>query len=158
MSTTATSTPSTTEHAPSVADTDGPLARLDMLQPYALAAARILLGYLLVAHGLDKFDNGLDNVGAQFAEWGVPAADLSATGVALLEVIAGAALIIGIGARVAAGLAALMLVGALYFVKFDLGVLGGSETDFAYIAGLLAIFAVGAGRFSLDAALGLDRR
>ncbi len=129
----------------------------DALRPYLPIAIRVVLGYLLLRHGLDKFDTGLSNVGDAFDGWGVPLPDVSATAVALLEVFGGIALILGVGTRFVSIAAIGMLIGAIYYVKADIGVLGGSETDLAYMAGLASLVATGPGRWPVDHVIGLER-
>ncbi|MBA2874744.1 DoxX family membrane protein [Thermaerobacillus caldiproteolyticus] len=61
-------------------------------------------------------------------------------GVALLEVVGGIALIIGIGTRLVAVLFALLMVGAIVKVKFAAGFLGNGETaGWEFDLALLAI-------------------
>lgn len=134
-----------------------PTIFLDALRPYMPLVVRLALGFLLVAHGLDKFETGLGNVGDAFDGWGVPLPDISATFVAVFEVIGGIALLIGIATRFVALVMIGVLVGAMVFVKFEMGVLGGYETDLAYIAGLASLVATGAGTISADGALGIER-
>lgn len=133
-----------------------PTSSLNSLRPYVPLVVRLGLGFLLIAHGLDKFDTGLDNVGDAFDGWGVPLPDISATFVALFEVVGGIALVVGIATRyVALGMIGI-LIGAMVFVKFEMGVLGGYETDVAYIAGLASLVASGPGSVSVDHVIGLD--
>ncbi len=52
------------------------------------------------------------------------------------------------------------MLGAILYVKADLGIISsepmpGAELDLAYLAALVAVFAHGAGRLSLDAMLRL---
>lgn len=134
-----------------------PTTFLNALRPYMPLVVRLALGFLLVVHGIDKFDTGLGNVGDAFDGWGVPLPDISATFVAVFEVIGGIALLIGIGTRfVALGMIG-VLIGAMIFVKFEIGVLGGYETDLAYIAGLASLIATGPGLLSADSALGIEK-
>lgn len=133
-----------------------PTIALDALRPYMLLVVRLILGYLLIRHGLDKFDAGLGNVGDQFDIWGVPLPDLSAGFTAVVEVVGGIGLVLGVGTRYVALLMTAVLIGAIFFVKADIGVLGGSETDLAYIAGLLSLAVSGPGRWALDDQLGLE--
>lgn len=133
-----------------------PANLLDSLQPYAAVLIRLILGYLLIRHGLDKFDAGLGNVGDQFDTWGVPLPDLSAGFTAVVELVGGIGLVLGVATRYIALLMTGVLIGAIVFVKADFGVLGGSETDLAYIAGLIALAVGGPGRWALDHLVGFE--
>ena len=124
---------------------------------FAPIILRVILGALLFWHGIDKFDTGMGNVSDAFEGWGVPLPGLTAPLTAVLEIVGGAALVVGAFTRVAAGLLSLVLIGALLFVKLEGSLLGGgSETDFAYLAGLLALVLLGPGRLSVDEATKTD--
>jgi putative oxidoreductase len=95
--------------------------------------------------------------------WGVPAAGLAAPATAIVEIVAGAALIAGLYTRVAATLLGIVMIGALLYIKTDIGVIAtandampGAELDLGLLAGLVALMATGTGRLSVDAAAGLD--
>lgn len=122
---------------------------------------RVVLGGLFVWHGFDKFDAGIDMVEGMFEMWGVPAPGLTAPLVALIEIVGGAMLLVGAGTRMAAGLLSVVMVGALIYVKADLGIISsvpmpGAELDLALLAGLVALLLGGPGRLSVDDKLGLE--
>lgn len=117
---------------------------------------RVVLGGLFILHGVDKFRDGISGVEEFFASNGVPAASLTAPVTAVLEIVLGAALILGLFTRVAAAVMALVLVGAIVWVKADGGILGSSELDLAYISGLAALVLLGPGRLSVDEVLQQD--
>jgi putative oxidoreductase len=134
---------------------------LNRLSAVAPLVVRVILGVLFIYHGIDKFDVGLDNVEAAFDSWGVPAPDLSASAVAIFEIVGGIALILGLATRVVAALFIVQLAGALIYVKQDLGILSsepmpGAELDLAYIAGLVTIVLLGPGWLSVDQRLHLE--
>lgn len=128
------------------------LARQAFLAPILL---RLILGALLLYHGIDKFDVGIANVEGFFAANDVPAAGFTAPSVAVIEIVVGLALLLGIGTRIAAAVQIVVLVGALAFVKLPT-VLNGGELDLAYIAGLAAIVLLGPGRLSVDEVMDAD--
>lgn len=77
------------------------------------------------------------------------------------EVAGGLALIVGIGTRVAALLLGTVMVGALLYVKQDVGIISsgpmpGAELDLALLAGLLALVAMGPGPVSVDHKVGIE--
>ncbi|WP_044748879.1 DoxX family protein [Bacillus alveayuensis] len=86
---------------------------------------RITLGIIFLVHGIVKFQSGIDNIAGWFSSIGLPG--LMAYGVALLEVVGGIALILGIGTRVVSVLFALLMVGAIVKVKLAAGFLGNGE-------------------------------
>lgn len=129
------------------------LARQASWAPLVL---RLVLGALLLYHGIDKFDTGISNVEGFFASNDVPAAGLAAPLVAVVEIVVGLALIVGLGTRIAAAVQIVILLGALAFVKLP-AILGAGELDLAYIAGLAALMLLGPGRFSVDEILAADQ-
>lgn len=128
---------------------------LASLRSYGPLLLRVLLGVGFLVHGLDKFKN-LEGVEMFFSMNGVPMPGFSSVFVAGAEVVAGVALIIGLATRAAALLLAIIIAGAILFVKFDLGFLGGYELDTALIAGLVAVALIGPGALSADEKMGLE--
>src|SRR6476660_8836016 len=123
----------------------------------ALAALRIILGFLFAAHGWQKFNEWtIAGTQASFAKMGVPAADVMAPAVAVLELAGGAALILGILTRVVAALLGLDMLGALFLVHAPAGVFaanGGYELVLLLAAAAFALALAGPGRLSVDRAL-----
>ncbi len=126
------------------------------LRPFALLVTRVLVGVVFFWHGLSKFRNGLDGVEGMFTDWGVPAPGLAVLFVAIVELIGGLGLILGIGTRIWALLLGLIMLGALLFVKADLGITGGANTDLGLLAALVSIIGSGPGAVSADAAMSLE--
>lgn len=124
----------------------------------ALLIARIGLGIVFVAHGWQKFkDMGVDAVGAGFTKMGVPAPELAAYFATFVELIGGAALLIGAFTAVAGLLLAADMLGALLLVHLENGVFvteGGYELVVALGVGALLLAVFGAGKYSVDALLG----
>ncbi|GAA1571363.1 DoxX family protein [Kribbella sancticallisti] len=122
-----------------------------------LLIARVGLGVVFIAHGWQKFStNGLDATAAGFDQMGVPAPTLSAYYAAGVELIGGAALILGVLTSVAGLLLAVDMAGAFLFVHASKGVfVAAGGWELVVVLGLFAltIATVGAGRFSLDNAL-----
>lgn len=136
---------------------------LDRGRPAAPLVLRLVLGGLFIWHGIDKFDAGISTVEEMFTMWGVPAPGITAFVVAVVEIVGGLALVLGIGTRIAAMLLSVVMIGALIYVKADLGVISsepmpGAELDLALLAGLIALIVLGPGPISLDHRLGIERR
>lgn len=133
---------------------------LSALRPWGPLVLRLIIGGLFLWHGIDKFRAGIDMVESMFNMWGVPAPALAAPAVAIIEIVGGIALIIGAGTRAAAMMLSVIMLGALIFVKVDVGLIpmdaAGAEVDLAYLAGLLALVAIGPGPLSVDVAQGLE--
>jgi putative oxidoreductase len=76
-----------------------PMARLASLAPLAV---RVIVGIIMVAHGLQKLTGGPANFGQGLAEMGVPLPVLMAYLVTFVELVGGILLIIGLLSRLAA--------------------------------------------------------
>ena len=124
------------------------------LRDVALLVARVAIGFILLAHGWQKFDEfTLDGTAAAFGDMGVPAPAAAALFAVVVELVGGLLLIAGLLTPVAAALNALNLLGAFVIVHAGNGVFvddGGFELVLALLAGLLVIGALGAGRYSAD--------
>ncbi|OLM17702.1 hypothetical protein Ae707Ps1_1961 [Pseudonocardia sp. Ae707_Ps1] len=122
----------------------------------ALLVTRLLVGVVLVAHGLQKLGNGVGGVAGGFAGMGIPLPTVSALFVMLVELLGGVLLVAG-AATTVAGLAAFVaMAGAFLFAHFGVTVFvdaGGWELVGVIAAGALALAAAGPGRFSVDGAL-----
>lgn len=135
------------------------LARLTPTLPIVI---RVLVGSIFAYHGYDKFRAGIGNVEMFFASFDVPLAEIAAPAVAVLEIVGGIALIAGVATRIASLVLSVVMVGALVFVKTEVGLLGsagepvGAEIDLALLAGLLTVIVLGPGRASVDHAIGID--
>ncbi len=137
-----------------------PLARLAALAPLS---ARVIVGIIMFAHGLQKLLGGPANFGGALEGMGVPLPVLMAFVVTLVEVVGGLLLIIGLLSRLSALLLTIDLVVAILLVKLSIGLIAqqgapgaGAELDLALIAGLLVVLFAGPGRLSADHALGIE--
>jgi putative oxidoreductase len=123
----------------------------------AITILRVILGFLFAAHGWQKFNKWtIAGTQASFAKMGVPAAEIAAPAVAVLELGGGIALILGVLARIAALLLALDMLGALFLVHASAGVFaatGGYELVLLLAAAASAVALTGAGRISVDRVL-----
>src|ERR687894_3048011 len=120
------------------------LGRLAGLTPVVV---RVIVGFLMFAHGVDKLSGGAAGI-AGFGEFlssaGLPAGLLLAWFVTLLELVGGAMLILGLLSRGIAGLLIVELLVAITLVSGARGLLSGEqgvgfERDLAYIAGFLVV-------------------
>src|ERR1044072_1002732 len=132
-----------------------------------LAAVRILVGFLFFAHGLDILTAGMGRTKEFFKAFKVPMADVTTPLAGVVQAAGGLAMIIGLGADVAAGVLIVLMVLAIYYVhgrfgfpninitgqnddgSYKLG-MPGFEFNVALIAGLLAVAIGGAGKWSIS--------
>ncbi len=125
---------------------------------------RIVIGGVMTYHGYQKFDDGIEGAEMFFETVDAPAASVTAPLVAVVDLVAGIALILGAATRLAAIALGGVLVGALILVKTDIGVIGsmgempGAELDLALLAGLVVLVILGPGPVSVDRAAGIEPR
>lgn len=114
---------------------------------------RVTLGILFLAHGIAKFQMGLGNVAGWFSSIGVPG--FSGYVVAVIELVGGIALILGLFTRYVSGIFVMMLIGAIFTAKLSGGLMGngqgaGYELDIAFILVALHLAFAPTTRLSLD--------
>ena len=135
-----------------------PASKFPATGDLALLVSRVALGVILIAHGWQKFDEyTLDGTAASFGDMGVPAPAVAAMFVTAVEVLGGAALVLGVLTPVAGVLNMISLLGALVLVHLQNGVFvqnGGFELVLALFSGLAVIALLGAGKFSVDGLIG----
>jgi putative oxidoreductase len=114
---------------------------------------RVVLGLIFFVHGLSKFQGGITNTVGFFDSIGIPG--FMAYVIALIELIGGIALVLGIGTQIVSVLFAVIMLGAIFTVKLPAGLLGngqmaGYELELALLA--MSIYFVFANKsaFSLD--------
>jgi putative oxidoreductase len=122
---------------------------------HAKLIIRLAVGFLVLLHGIFKLQNpaALDFVGGAFAAIGLPTT--LAYLVFIGEIVAPLMLIIGYQTKIAAGLLAINMLIAIVLVHlsdlFSLSAMGGHalELQVMFLAGALAIFGLGAGKYTL---------
>ena len=134
-----------------------PARSLPGLTDVALLVSRVAVGFALLAHGLQKaFEFTPAGTSAAFDQMGVPAAGLVAWFTLLAEIVGGAALILGVLTPVFALVNIVSMVGAFFLVHLPNGVFvtaNGYELVLSIFAALVAVAALGAGRWSVDGLL-----
>ncbi|WP_045521724.1 DoxX family protein [Neobacillus niacini] len=117
---------------------------------------RLVLGVTFFVHGLVKFQGGIENIVGWFDSIGLPG--VLAYGVALLELVGGIALMVGLGSRIVSALLVLLMLGAIVKGKLAVGFLGngqgaGWELDLALLVMALFIAINDSKMFALDKVL-----
>ncbi|MFC4307163.1 DoxX family protein [Cohnella boryungensis] len=115
----------------------------------SIFAVRIVVGIIFFVHGMDKFLNGMTNTSLFFEGFGI--AGFLAYVISTLEVVGGAALILGLETRVFAGLFLIEMVVAIVKVKAGAGLMNGYELDLVIAACCILLAVNGSRWLSLDA-------
>ena len=119
-----------------------------------LAILRTVIGIIFIAHGGQKlFVYGLEGVTGAFGQMGVPFPAIMGPFVALVELLGGGALVVGLLTRLAAlGLGITMLV-AIVLVHWKAGFFlpNGYEFALSLLGASTLLTLTGAGNLSLDA-------
>lgn len=128
----------------------------------ALLVLRLFTGVIFFMHGWQKLvDNGISATQAGFDAMGAPIPDVTAVLATGLELVGGAALILGVFTRLFGLLLAFDMLSAYVIVHKDLGIFvanGGYELVAMLGAGAVTLAIAGGGAWSLDAMLNLPRR
>ena len=123
-------------------------------QDLAPLLLRIAIGVVFVAHGYQKvFDMGMVNVAGFLGSLGVPLPLFFAYVVSYVELLGGAALILGLLTHWASKLLAINMLAALFLMHITKGIFvtnGGYELVLALLAGTLSLMITGAGKWSVD--------
>lgn len=131
------------------------VSSMKLANSFVMLAARVILGLVLIAHGWQKFSEWtIAGTTQSFEGMGVPAASIAAPAAAIIELVGGILIILGLLTRFAGGLVALQMVGAGIFANhFSSGIFvsdGGWELIGIIATAGLMLVAAGPGMHSLD--------
>ncbi len=133
-----------------------------LVQPILPLLTRVVIGHAFLVAGLGKLGH-FDATVSFFASIGIPAPELNAAFIATLELVGGAALVIGLATRVFAALLSSSMIVALFTAHASevlqaLNLAGSPAlsdiTAFVFLLFLGWLVAFGAGAFSADRILG----
>ena len=118
------------------------------LHDIANMGMRAAIGVIFIVHGTGKFNEGF--VGFLTGGLGLPAE--MQIPIALAEMVPGILLLIGICTRMSASLLAIVMLGAIFFVKQAGSLTGerGFEFDLILLASCLVVIIAGPGRVSIS--------
>jgi putative oxidoreductase len=114
---------------------------------FAPLPLRIIAGIGFMMHGLPKLLD-ISNTQNSFTNMGLPP-ELAII-IGLLEFIGGLAILLGVFTRIAAGLLAIDMIGAILLVKLSKGFIDGYELDLLYLAIMISLMLTGPGNLSIE--------
>ncbi len=150
---------------------------IDTNAPRAVILIRVVVGWVFLSEGIQKFLYPAENGAGRFARIGIPSPDVMGPFVGVVEILCGALILFGLLTRLASiPLIIDMLVAILStkipillghgFWGFSLrtlpyygfwGMFHEARTDFAMLLGSIFLLIVGGGLWSIDARLSSDR-
>ncbi|WP_433748181.1 DoxX family protein [Paenibacillus amylolyticus] len=113
-----------------------------------LLFSRIMIGLIFVLHGWSKFEGGISGTVGFFESIGIPG--FLASVVAIIELVGGAAMILGLGTRVFAALFVIVMGGVLLTAKAGEPFMSGTEFDYLLLAGSLTLLFTGSRFLAVD--------
>jgi putative oxidoreductase len=114
---------------------------------FAPLPLRIIAGIGFMMHGLPKLLD-ISNTQNSFTNMGLQP-ELAII-IGLLEFIGGLAILLGVFTRIAAGLLAIDMIGAILLVKLSKGFIDGYELDLLYLAIMISLMLTGPGNLSIE--------
>lgn len=131
------------------------------MQDWGIAVLRMVVGGVLMAHGMQKLVlYGIGGTAGFFAHVGIPVPMVAAVLSIGAESLGGLALVLGLGTRWAAAVLTINMAVAVLAVHLKNGFFlpTGFEYAFTLLAANVALVLTGPGAFALDHVVGRERR
>ena len=119
---------------------------------WGVMAVRVAMGLIFLGAGWSKVASGFGTVSTNFAKMGMPIPGVTGPFIALLELVGGALLLVGLFGRWVGLLFAVEFIVATLVVKLPTAGWSGARLDLMLLAGGLLLFFAGSGRLSVDEA------
>jgi putative oxidoreductase len=117
---------------------------------WGITVVRLMTGLLFAVHGYQKFAGGLGGVAAFFAKAAIPFPNLSAPFIAILELVGGILLLLGVATRVVACLFAVEMLVTTLWVKMPGQGWNSSDLDRMLLVACVLFVLAGPGAAALD--------
>jgi putative oxidoreductase len=131
---------------------------LPALQPgLGIAIVRIVFGIILVVSGAMKFINGIGGFAGFVGQVGFPAPEIVAPLIAILELVGGALVLLGLATRWLAILFIVEFIVTTFVIKLPRTGWDQSRIDLMMLAAALLLFLAGPGALALDAMMNRSR-
>lgn len=116
---------------------------------WGITAVRVAMAIVFIVAGWTKTNAGLSAVTAGFEKMAIPMASIAGPFIAVLELIGGILLLLGIAGRWLGLLYAIEFTVAFFYVKLPVG-FSGARLDLMLLAGAILIFVAGPGKAAVD--------
>jgi putative oxidoreductase len=133
--------------------------------PASVLLIRLMVGAVFLSEGIQKFLFAGDLGVGRFTKIGIPAPQIMAPFVGVVEIVCGTLIILGLLTRLAAIPLIVDMLVAISATKIPLLLKSGfwamaheARVDYAMLLGAIFLLIVGAGRLSVDAKLSLAQR
>jgi putative oxidoreductase len=150
---------------------------IDTNAPRSVILIRIVVGWVFLSEGIQKFIYPAENGAGRFARIGIPSADVMGPFVGVVEILCGALIVVGLLTRLAAIPLIIDMLVALLSTKVPIlvghgfwgfslrtlpyygfwGMFHEARTDLAMLFGSIFLLIVGGGLWSMDARHSSDR-
>jgi putative oxidoreductase len=117
---------------------------------WGITVVRLMTGLLFAIHGYQKFAGGLSGVATFFAKVAIPFPSLMAPFIAILELVGGILLFLGVATRVVACLFAVEMLVTTLWVKMPGQGWNASDLDRMLLAACVLFVLAGPGAAALD--------
>ena len=117
---------------------------------WGITAVRIAMGLILLIAGYGKVVGGIGGVAEAFAGMGVPLPGVTAPLVAVLELVGGAALLVGLAGRWLGVLFAIQFAYITFLLRLPEQAWAPARLDVMILAGAILLILAGSGRASVD--------
>ncbi|MBN8193667.1 DoxX family protein [Bacillus sp. NTK074B] len=122
---------------------------------WSLLIGRVILGMIMVAHGMQKIMDMKQTIG-MFDQLGLP--PMMAYTTAVIEAVGGLTLMLGFYVIPSAAAIGVTMLGAIVLVKFKMGLIGGYEYPLVLLALSVMLSITGSDKWSVMSALDKERR
>lgn len=129
------------------------------IQDVTALIGRIALGVVFFAHGIDKWNAGIDATAQMFESSGIPLSTVAAVFVTAVEVIGPILFIAGFATPLVGIGFAIVGIGAMFFVHLEAGLTGEGGYELVLVLALTGLaLGFNSGRLALDHLLAGRRR
>jgi len=115
---------------------------------WGITAVRVAMALVLIYSGWGKWNAGMSAVAGGFEKMGIPFPGVAGPFIAVLELVGGILLLLGIAGRWLGLLYTIEFIVAFFYVKLPAG-FGGARLDLMLLAGGVVIFLAGPGKAAL---------